>query len=213
MSEEVFEGEEFGPDFFREMQEQNTRIQEQMESEWDRQKRLAKRYEAGLEREVSDTYDPLLDSEFDEDLCVNVDYRIHELLRYDLGDDIMRLNKYERAVHFFMYAMGIYGNGGLQYVMEGDLLDNPNFRYHLEAFALIGMPMGVGALEGVVSLYEDGGVPEDVDLRLSIFHRVSEEKRDELDERFGAELYEEKLAAFIRANKEQFSRLRDDVAR
>ena len=112
-------------------------------------------------------------------------------------------------VNFVWRTYGIIGNGGFQYLMEGDFEGDPGFRHTARAFQAIGCEPAADTFDRVLSLFPDGKPQADIDERIRHYREQFDEFPTGLDRQFFAadDAIESCLAAYIRSHAGAFAHL------
>lgn len=120
--------------------------------------------------------------------------------RYDENPTASDFTPRELVVVAVWTVSGIIGNGGFEYLFEGDLPGDPDYRLALSAFRTIGCEEAFSAFEDALGLFPGGVTPEDIDERVKAYQSNPAEVRVSLATRFWAadEKIVTKLAAYIR---------------
>ncbi len=115
----------------------------------------------------------------------------------------------ERAVILPYHAMGIIGNGGFNYLFEGDFPGDPYFRRTAKAFQRIGCEAAYQAFCKALALFPDSRPPRDIGKRLRIYRQGTGEKRHEIDVQFwnADDEITQKIAQYVRAHRQTFAAL------
>jgi len=150
--------------------------------------------------------DELLVTTDDFDLCDGVFCAIAEVT----GNRIDAANEPEpcRTVTLVWHSGGIIGNGGFQYLFEGDFNGDPGYRITAAAYQKIGADEAYAAFCDACAIFPRGEVPADIEERLRIYAAHPEERRQAIDSRFFAadDAQKRLLAQFIRSNKDAIRR-------
>jgi len=96
---------------------------------------------------------------------------------------------------------------GFQDLFEATFANDPYFEFLLATYIAIGCTEAADALAEALRLFPDSRPPLDIDTRLAVFQAVPKETRDGLNNRFWDADIEQKLAAYIRKNRDAFQRL------
>ncbi len=150
-------------------------------------------------------------SDTDDRLCGDTLDRI--VARY--GDDfsVAYLPESRRIVTVVYTAMGIIGNGGFEYLFEGDFEGDHDYRLTLAAFETIGAEGGARALRDALALFPAGRVHEGMKERAEYYRSIEADVRIGLSARFWAASSENdsevvvKLADYIRSHEGEFAAL------
>jgi len=158
-------------------------------------------------REPRASIQELLDETNDFALCDKIFERICELRGNKL--DVAAETEYERVVTLVWHSDGIIGNGGFQYLFEGNFNGDPGFVYTAAALRKIGCQARAEAFEDALALFPSNTPPTDLQERLTIYQKVPESERNRIDHKFWraeADMVA-RLAAFIRDNRNQLDNL------
>lgn len=142
----------------------------------------------------------LLANSNDRELCDGVFVHIVERHGNKLG--LEKASESERVVTLVWHSFGIIGNGGFQYLFEGDFTGDPGFVLTAAAFRRIGCVQAAEAFEEALGLFPGNRPPKNIDDRLELYQSVPEEDRHRIDRKFwdAESNLIATLAAFIRAN-------------
>jgi hypothetical protein len=116
-----------------------------------------------------------------------------------------------RAVLLIWHATGIIGNGGFQYLFEGDFEGDPGFRLTAEVFDEIGCASAAKVIRDAISLFPNGVVITNIENRIEFFQSIPWARREALNKRFWAQDRIGKgeicfrLAAYIRNHPADFA--------
>ncbi len=147
--------------------------------------------------------DSLLATADDFDLCDGVFCAIADRT----GNEIDLANEPEhcRTVTAIWHSGGIIGNGGFQYLFEGDFNGDPGYRLTADAYKVIGADQSHAAFTAALALFPNSELPMDIDERLQIFQSHPEEAREKINSQFwGADDDVKRLlAAYIRSHESQ----------
>ncbi len=148
--------------------------------------------------------DKLLATTDDFDLCDGVFCAIGDVA----GNEIDAATEQEpcRTVTLVWHSGGIIGNGGFQYLFEGDFNGDPGYRITAAAYKNINANQSYEAFQEALSLFPDNRLPADIDKRLSIYQSHPKKTRDAIESKFFSADDEVKrlLAEFIRAHQDEF---------
>jgi hypothetical protein len=110
-----------------------------------------------------------------------------------------------------VHAHGIIGNGGFQYLFEGDFPGDPEFLHTRQAFKTIGATRASAAFEKAFALFPKSTPPADIERRLAIWqarytHMDAIRDKESPDAMFFASMKEtiQLLEAYIKANRQAF---------
>jgi hypothetical protein len=159
------------------------------------------------EEEAPASVAELIDSAADDELCDRVFSRIAGYYGGDL--DASELPGELRAVLLPYHAMGIIGNGGFNYLFEGNFRGDPYFHLTAAGFDAIGAKAAAAVFREALALFPDAKPPRDIGERLRHYRGGSGERRHEIDCKFWKADDEvvPRMAAFIRANRAAFLHL------
>ena len=147
------------------------------------------------------TVDTLLATTDDFDLCDGVFCALADLM----GNTIDAAKEPEpcRTITLVWHAGGIIGNGGFQYLFEGDFNGDPGYRLTALAFQRINAQDAYTAFRDALALFPCGELPDDIDERLRIYQSYPEDRREEIDRQFlsADENTRSLLATYIRSNQ------------
>lgn len=90
-----------------------------------------------------------LDELNDFELCNRVFLMIGE--RYGEQIDLNRENEAEQTVTLSWHVSGIVGNGGFEFLFEGTIHDDPNYRLSAQALRRIGCARAAESLEAAIA--------------------------------------------------------------
>ena len=87
------------------------------------------------------------------------------------GDDVQlnQIPKPQQAVLAVVNSHGILGNGGFQYLFEGDFPGDPGFVLTRQAYATIGANDAIAAFDKAFAVFPNSTPPADIDERLRIW--------------------------------------------
>jgi len=149
--------------------------------------------------------DALLSIADDSKLCDAVFCRFAD---FNKQIDVDSYTEEERIVTLVWHAAGIIGNGGFQYLFEGEFTGDPGFVYAAAAFKTIGASESYAAFQRALSLF-GGHYPADREQRIEAYLRVPKDQRDAIEKQF----YDDEksmhsgLARYIRGRRERFHQL------
>ncbi len=152
--------------------------------------------------------------DIDFDLCTQTYSRIIE--HYGEPLNANELPESHQTVLLVEAARGIIGNGGFEYLFEGNFEGDPGFQLTLKAFERIGCDEATDALRKALALFPDGVPIVDVDARIEFYTSRSGDIRGELDFQFwdaskvGQGDITIKLAKYIRAHEADYLKLAAD---
>jgi hypothetical protein len=120
-----------------------------------------------------------------------------------------------RTVLAVYHSYGVLGNGGFQYLFEGDLTGDPHFQITRESYATIGATTASAAFDKAYAVFPNSIPPKDMDQRLSIWgsnYRIPGSLMDDSspDSMYFAAMDDvmAKLTQYIQSRPEAFSDLR-----
>jgi hypothetical protein len=132
------------------------------------------------------------------------------ILRYH-GDppDFEEMSEPERNVLLAYHVMGIVGNGGFNYLFEGNLSGDPDYTRTLRAYEQIGAANAAAAVRDALALFPGGRAPADIDERLQVYRSGPGDRRHAIDCRFwdAHEEIDKCLESYLRANAAAFRHL------
>jgi hypothetical protein len=160
-----------------------------------------------MARERQKTVAEILAIKDDSELASALHGRI--VLHHGETLDASKLSQEERAVLLVEAAVGIIGNGGFNYLFEGDFPGDPYYHLTAEAFEAIGASKAAAAFRKALGLFPDSKPPTDRHKRLWLYRRGTGEKRHEIDCQFwdASKEIDKALAAYIRAHGDSFRHL------
>ncbi len=87
------------------------------------------------------------------------------------GDDLQlnQIPKPQQAVLAVVNSHGLIGNGGFQYLFEGDLPGDPGFVITREAYKTIGATDAIAAFDKAFAVFPNSMPPADIDERLRLW--------------------------------------------
>lgn len=142
--------------------------------------------------------DTLLATEDDFELCNGVFCAIADAT----GNEIDLANEPEpcRTVTAIWHSGGIIGNGGFQYLFEGDFNGDPGYRLTADAYKAIGAGKSYSAFNAALALFPNRELPTDIEERLQVFQSHPEKTRDKINSDFwdGDDDVKRFLATYIR---------------
>ncbi len=147
--------------------------------------------------------DTLFATDDDFDLCDGVFCAIADRT----GNEINLANEPEhcRTVTAIWHSGGIIGNGGFQYLFEGDFNGDPGYRLTADAYKSIGAEESHAAFTAALALFPDSVLPTDSGERLRIFQSHPEETRNQINSQFwnGDDDVRRLLATHIRSHESE----------
>lgn len=143
----------------------------------------------------------------DSQLCI----RVFDAIVANQSEEIdaSRLNLDEQTVLLPVHAKGIIGNGGFNYLFEGEFKGDPYFELTAAAFERIGASKASRVFRDALTLFPNSRPPRDLSERLRIYRSGKGKNRADLDQSFwqaSAEI-DSCLAKFIRAHRTSFLHL------
>lgn len=130
--------------------------------------------------------------------------------------DPSKIPKPEQTVMLVYHAHGILGNGGFQYLFEGDFPGDPEFLLTRQAYKTIGAAEASLAFNKAFAVFPTSAPPADIDRRLEMWQSKYNLRESLTDDTSPDALYfaamdgvMEKLNAYIEANEAEFSGLPD----
>ena len=147
----------------------------------------------------------LLAQDDDFELCNGVFSRFAD---FNNSIDVDSYTEEQRVVTLVWHAGGLIGNGGFEYLFEGDFQGDPGFIYTAAAFATIGPHASYQAFQRALACFS-GGYPMDAKTRTVAFERVPEEHRLSINHQFWDDHDNMKaaLARYIRERRPTFRKL------
>lgn len=128
--------------------------------------------------------------------------------------DPSKIPKPQQAVVFVYHADGIIGNGGFQYLFEGDFPGDPEFLLTRQAYKTIGASDASAAFEKAFAVFPNSTPPANINRRLRIWqskYKLLDSSRDATspDSMYlkASKGVMEKLKAYIKANESEFASL------
>ena len=150
----------------------------------------------------------ILEINDDSDLCAC----LHKNIVSKTGEDIEISHWSEGVTAFSLVsiASGIIDNGGFQYLFEGNFKGDPGYLITKAAFHTVHARVSAAAFEEALSLFTNGELPENIELRLDLYQEVDQEVRNAIDFKFwsGSDEIEHLLAVYVRTNQAQFKQLK-----
>ena len=124
--------------------------------------------------------DALLDLTDDFELCNGVFGRFAD---FNNEIDVDSYSEEERVVTLVWHASGIIGNGGFEYLLEGDFNGDSGFIYTAAAFKTIGAAESYAAFQRALGAF-GGHYPTDPKQRIAAFHCLPEHERTAINRQF-----------------------------
>jgi hypothetical protein len=88
------------------------------------------------------------------------------------------------------HSGGLIGNGGFEYLFEGEFDGDPEFGITAEAHKTAGLPRSYEAFQDAFALFPRGIVPHDSDERIRQYRRADETIRQEINRRYWTDDWE-----------------------
>lgn len=136
------------------------------------------------------------------------------LKKHGDGVDPSKLPKAQQTVLLVYHAHGLIGNGGFQYLFEGDFPGDPEFLLTRQAYKTIGATSAVAAFEKAFAVFPNSTPPSDINRRIKMWqskYNLVDSLRDESapdSMYFSADdSVMEKLVDYIKANEGEFASL------
>ena len=132
------------------------------------------------------------------------------------GDDVdpSKIPKPQQTVLLVYHSHGIIGNGGFQYLFEGDFLGDPEFLLTRQAYKTIGASDASAAFEKAFAVFPNSTPPSDIDCRLEMWQSKYDIMDIIKDKSSPDAIYfhamdgiMEKLNAYIKSNEAAFASL------
>ena len=132
------------------------------------------------------------------------------------GDDVdpSKIPIPQQTVMLVYHSHGIIGNGGFQYLFEGDFTGDPGFLLTRQAYKTIGASDASTAFEKAFAVFPNSTPPADIDRRLEMWQSKYDLMDAIEDESSPDALYfdamdgiMEKLNAYITSNESEFASL------
>jgi hypothetical protein len=129
---------------------------------------------------------------------------------FDVDLQAKDLPESSRTVLLVWHATGIIGNGGFEYLFEGDFAGDPGYELTLRAFEAIGSDLAANAFRDALGLFPKSQIHTDIEERTEYYTSLPYDERMDLNSRFwsasltGNDEIKTKLADFIRAHKNDF---------
>lgn len=128
--------------------------------------------------------------------------------------DPSKIPKPQQTVLLVIHAHGIIGNGGFQYLFEGDFTGDPEFLLTRQAFKTIGATDASTAFEKAFAVFPNSTPPADIERRLEMWQSKYNlmdaiNNKSSPDSMYFSAMngVEEKLNAYIKANEVEFASL------
>lgn len=132
------------------------------------------------------------------------------------GDDVdpSKIPKPQQTVMLVYHAHGIIGNGGFQYLFEGDFPGDPEFLLTRQAFKTIGAEDASAAFDKAFAVFPNSTPPADIDRRLEMWQSKYNRMDSMNDESSPDRMYfssmdgvMDRLKTYIAANEAEFASL------
>lgn len=137
------------------------------------------------------------------------------LKRYGKEPNPSRMTEPHRTVLLVYHVHGIIGNGGFQYLFEGDLPGDADLAYTRQAFKNIKAQKASDAFTKALAVFPNSTPPKDISRRLKIYQSKytlmdAIENKQSPDAIFMDAMNDtmQKLEAYIRENKASFDALK-----
>ena len=153
------------------------------------------------------------DSEMDRvDLADEAFNRI--LKKHGDSVDPSKIPKAQQTVLLVYHAHGLIGNGGFQYLFEGDFKGDPEFLLTRQAYKTIGASDALAAFEKAFAVFPNSTPPSDINRRIKMWQSKYNLVDSLGDETSPDSMYfsaddnvMEKLVEYIKANEGEFASL------
>ena len=132
------------------------------------------------------------------------------------GDEVdpSKIPKPQQTVMLVYHSHGILGNGGFQYLFEGDFPGDPEFLLTRQAYETIGADDASAAFEKAFAVFPDSTPPADIESRIKLWQSKYNLMDSMKDESSPDRMYfsamdgvMEKLNAYIESNQSDFASL------
>ncbi|MCO6042439.1 DMP19 family protein [Aeoliella sp. ICT_H6.2] len=132
------------------------------------------------------------------------------------GEDVdpSKIPKPQQTVMLVYHSYGILGNGGFQYLFEGDFPGDPEFLLTRQAYKTIGASDASAAFEKAFAVFPNSTPPADIDRRLEMWQSKYNLLDSMKDKSSPDSMYfsamdgvMEKLNGYIKANEAEFASL------
>jgi len=149
----------------------------------------------------------ILADPIDFNLCNRLFGRIAE--RYGNEFDVTEETEQERTVSLVWHSYGIIGNGGFQYLLEGNFKGDFGFRETANSYRRIGCDTAAAYFDRLFSAFPKGDIPAHIGKRLRVYQKSFSGFPNKVDGPFfsASKQIESCLAAYIRANASAFAHL------
>lgn len=128
--------------------------------------------------------------------------------------DLSRIPKPQQTVLLVFKSHGLIGNGGFQYLFEGDISGDPEFLLTRGAYKTIGATGACAAFEKAFAVFPNSTPPADIGRRLEMWqsrYNLMDSIKDKSspDYMYFAARHDvmEKLNAYIESNEAEFASL------
>lgn len=132
------------------------------------------------------------------------------------GDDVdpSKIPKPQQTVMLVYHSHGILGNGGFQYLFEGDFTGDPKFLLTRQAYNTIGATDASAAFEKAFAVFPNSTPPANIDRRLEMWQSKYNLRDSLTDDSSPDSMYfsamdgvMQKLNEYINANESEFASL------
>lgn len=132
------------------------------------------------------------------------------------GDDVdpSKIPKSQQTVMLVYHSYGILGNGGFQYLFEGDFTGDPEFLLTRQAYKTIGATDASAAFEKAFAVFPNATPPDNIDRRLKMWRSKYKLSDAWTDDSSPDSMYlsamdgvMQKLSDYINANASEFASL------
>jgi hypothetical protein len=129
--------------------------------------------------------------------------------RYGNELDVTKETEQERTVSLVWHSYGIIGNGGFQYLLEGNFKGDPGFRETAKYYRRIGCETAAACFDHLFAAFPKGEIPADIDKRLRRYQKSFSGFPNKVDGPYfsASKEIESCLATYIRANAGAFAHL------
>jgi hypothetical protein len=95
----------------------------------------------------------------------------HDRILKRFGDNVnpSRIPEQHRTVLLVLHAHGIIGNGGFQYLFEGDFPGDPEYLLTRQAYKTIGATRACTAFQKAFAVFRKSTPPKDIERRLEMW--------------------------------------------
>jgi hypothetical protein len=149
--------------------------------------------------------DVLLAQVDDFELCNDVFCRFAD---FDNTINVDFFTEEQRVVTLAWHASGLIGNGGFEYLFEGDFKGDPGFVYTAATYATIGASGSYHSFQRALACFCNN-YPSDAETRIAAYQRVPEAERLSINSEFWDDdsNMQAALARYIRTHHATFHRL------